>query len=299
MRFIWSPNGLTTAPIFVHSTGISLKLMTASPDRTLRQRLYIILFEAETVKGKVFDVILLVLILASVLVVCLESVPKLHGRYLPVFRLLEWTFTVVFTIEYFLRIYSTPRPLKYIFSFYGLVDLLSIVPTYLSLILVGSQYLLVVRVLRLLRIGRIFKLTRFINEGQVLSRAMRASATKILVFLGVVLTVVVIVGSLMYIIEGAESGFTSIPVSIYWTIVTLTTVGYGDIAPVTPLGQVLASFVMVMGYGIIAVPTGIVSVELARTDREIAATRTCPNCHREGHITGANYCYHCGFKLDR
>ena len=299
MRFIWSPNGLTTAPIFVYSTGISPKLMTASPDRTLRQRLYIILFEAETVKGKVFDVILLVLILASVLVVCLESVPKLHGRYLPVFRLLEWTFTVVFTIEYFLRIYSTPRPLKYIFSFYGLVDLLSIVPTYLSLILVGSQYLLVVRVLRLLRIGRIFKLTRFINEGQVLSRAMRASATKILVFLGVVLTVVVIVGSLMYIIEGAESGFTSIPVSIYWTIVTLTTVGYGDIAPVTPLGQVLASFVMVMGYGIIAVPTGIVSVELARTDREIAATRTCPNCHREGHITGANYCYHCGFKLDR
>lgn len=271
--------------------------MASSSKRPFRQRLYIILFEAETVKGKVFDVILLVLILASVLVVCLESVPVLHGRYLPVFRLLEWAFTIIFTIEYFLRIYSTPRPLKYIFSFFGLVDLMSIIPTYLSLMLVGSQYLLVVRVLRLLRIGRIFKLTRFINEGQVLSRAMRASATKILVFLGVVLTVVVIVGSLMYIIEGAESGFTSIPVSIYWTIVTLTTVGYGDIAPVTPLGQILASFVMVMGYGIIAVPTGIVSVELARSDKNIATTRTCPNCHQEGHITDANYCYNCGYKL--
>lgn len=265
---------------------------------TFRQKLYAVIFEAETVEGKVFDVMLLVLILSSVLVVTLESISSLNRHYFQVFRLIEWSFTIIFTIEYFLRIYSTPKPLKYIFSFFGIVDFLSIIPAYLSLLIVGSQYLLVVRVLRLLRIARIFKLTRFINEGQVLSRALRASFTKILVFLGVVLTVVVIVGSLMYIIEGTASGFTSIPVSIYWTIVTLTTVGYGDIAPVTPLGQVLASFIMVMGYGIIAVPTGIVSVELARSDRETAATRTCPNCHKEGHVIGANFCFNCGYKFE-
>lgn len=273
--------------------------MTHKLKGTFRQKLYEIIFEAETVEGKVFDVILLLLILSSVLVVTLESISELNRQYLPLFRIIEWSFTIIFTIEYLLRIYSTPRPLKYIFSFFGIVDLLSIIPTYLSLLVIGSQYLLVVRVLRLLRIARIFKLTRFINEGQVLSRALRASVTKIMVFLGVVLTVVVIVGSLMYIIEGAESGFTSIPISIYWTIVTLTTVGYGDIAPVTPLGQILASFIMVMGYGIIAVPTGIVSVEMARSDREIAATRTCPNCHREGHQLDANYCFNCGYPLGK
>ncbi|GAA4445184.1 ion transporter [Pontibacter saemangeumensis] len=273
--------------------------MTHQLKGTYRQKLYEIIFEAETVEGKVFDVVLLVLILSSVLVVTLESISELNQQYLPLFRFLEWSFTIIFTIEYLLRIYSTPRPLKYIFSFFGIVDLLSIIPTYLSLLVIGSQYLLVVRVLRLLRIARIFKLTRFINEGQVLSRALRASVTKIMVFLGVVLTVVVIVGSLMYIIEGAESGFTSIPISIYWTIVTLTTVGYGDIAPVTPLGQILASFIMVMGYGIIAVPTGIVSVEMARSDREIATTRTCPNCHKEGHQLDANYCFNCGYEFGK
>ncbi|MHA6249220.1 ion transporter [Pontibacter sp. CAU 1760] len=262
-----------------------------------REKLYTIIFEAETPGGKAFDVLLLVLILSSVLVVSLESISELNLKYLPIFRGLEWSFTILFTLEYFLRIYSTPKPFKYIFSFFGIVDLLSIIPTYLSLILVGSHYLLVVRVLRLLRIARIFKLTRFINEGQVLSRALRASVTKILVFIGVVLTVVVIVGSLMYLIEGAASGFTSIPISIYWTIVTLTTVGYGDIAPATALGQVLASVLMIMGYGIIAVPTGIVSVEMARSDRDLAATRVCPNCHQEGHQVEAKFCYNCGYKL--
>lgn len=271
--------------------------MTPEQKSSFRHRLYTIIFEAETVGGKTFDILLLLLILGSVLVVSLESIPELNRLYLSLFRLLEWSFTIIFTVEYLLRIYSTPKPLKYIFSFFGLVDLFSIIPTYLSLVLLGSQYLLVVRVLRLLRIARIFKLTRFINEGQVLSRALRASFTKILVFIGVVLTVVVIVGSLMYIIEGAAGGFTSIPVSIYWTIVTLTTVGYGDIAPVTPLGQILASFIMIMGYGIIAVPTGIVSVELARSDRDTATTRTCPNCHQEGHQVTAKYCYNCGYKL--
>ncbi|MFD2515613.1 ion transporter [Pontibacter locisalis] len=264
---------------------------------TFREKLYRVIFEAETAGGKVFDIILLVLIIASVVVVSLESVVELRRAYLPYFQALEWGFTILFTIEYLLRIYSTPKPIKYIFSFFGMVDLLSIIPTYLSLIIAGSQYLLVVRVLRLLRIARIFKLTRFINEGQVLSRALRASVTKILVFIGTVLTIVVIVGSVMYIIEGAASGFTSIPKSIYWTIVTLTTVGYGDIAPATPLGQILASFVMIMGYGIIAVPTGIVTVEMTRSQREAEHTRVCPNCHQEGHPLNANFCFNCGYKL--
>jgi voltage-gated potassium channel len=265
---------------------------------TFKQKLYAVIFEAETFGGRLFDAILLVLILLSVVVVSLESVLELRRKYYPVFRNLEWGFTVFFTVEYLLRIYSTPRPLKYMFSFFGLVDLMAIIPTYLSLFLVGAQYLLVVRVLRLLRIARIFKLTRFINEGNVLSRAIRASLTKIMVFLGVVLTMVVIVGSLMYVIEGAANGFTSIPKSIYWAIVTLTTVGYGDIAPATTAGQFLASIVMVLGYGIIAVPTGIVSVELARSDREMAASRICPNCHREGHPVEANFCFYCGYKLN-
>ncbi|AKD04700.1 ion transporter [Pontibacter korlensis] len=269
------------------------------PKNTLRKKLYTIIFEAETPAGKAFDIVLLVLILASVAVVTLESVVSLRRDYLYIFVTLEWIFTIIFTVEYLLRIYSTSKPFKYIFSFFGVVDFLSIVPTYLSLFILGSQYLLVVRVLRLIRIARIFKLTRFINEGQVLSNALRASATKIAVFLGTVLLLVVIIGSAIYIIEGAANGFTSIPKSIYWTIVTLTTVGYGDIAPKTALGQVLASFVMIMGYGIIAVPTGIVTVEMSRSDKQQVATQVCPNCHTEGHPLGAHFCYNCGFKFDR
>lgn len=242
--------------------------------------------------------VLLFLILASVLTVTLESVTELRRLYLPYFIALEWGFTIIFTIEYLLRIYSSPHPFKYMASFFGIVDLLAIIPTYLSLFILGAQYFLVIRVLRLLRIARIFKLTHFINQGQILTTALRASVTKIAVFLGAVLTIIVVVGSLMYIIEGAASGFTSIPKSIYWTIVTLTTVGYGDIAPVTPLGQVLASFIMIMGYGIIAVPTGIVSVELAKTDKSsFANTRVCPNCHEEGHPADANFCYNCGYRF--
>lgn len=264
---------------------------------TWRSKIYTVIFEAETPAGRAFDLVLLILILASVVVVSLESVVALRDQYLPYFLALEWGFTLLFTIEYLLRIYSTPRPEKYVFSFFGLVDLVAIIPTYLSLFIVGSQYLLVVRVLRLLRIARILKLTRFINEGQVLTRALRASMTKIAVFLGTVLTLVVIIGSLMYLIEGAASGFTSIPTSIYWTIVTLTTVGYGDIAPTTAAGQMLASLVMIMGYGIIAVPTGIVTVEMSRSDKAISYTRMCPNCHQEGHPVEANYCYNCGYKF--
>lgn len=270
--------------------------MASSQNVSLRKKIYTIIFEAETPAGKLFDVVLLVLILSSVTVVTLESVVELRSKYLQLFISLEWIFTGLFTIEYLLRIYSSPKPGKYMVSFFGIVDLLSIIPTYLSLFVLGSQYFLVIRVLRLLRVARIFKLTRFINEGEVLSKALRASAAKILVFLGVVITIVIIVGSMMYIIEGAKSGFTSIPKSIYWTIVTLTTVGYGDIAPQSALGQILASCIMIMGYGIIAVPTGIVSVELAKTDKApLEPTRVCPNCHQEGHPENANYCFNCGY----
>ena len=271
-------------------------MATVPHKESLRKKLYTIIFEAETPAGKWFDIALLILILSSVMVVTLESVVELRRNYLQLFITLEWAFTIIFTVEYLLRIYSSPKPFKYIFSFFGIVDLLSIIPTYLSLIIVGTQYFLVIRILRLLRIARIFKLTRFINEGEVLSKALRASLAKILVFLGVVLVIVLIVGSLMYVIEGAKSGFTSIPKSIYWAIVTLTTVGYGDIAPTTTLGQILASMIMIMGYGIIAVPTGIVSVELAKSEKEaLASTKVCPNCHEEGHLAGAHYCFNCGY----
>ncbi|MHC2992428.1 ion transporter [Pontibacter sp. HJ8] len=271
--------------------------MTRPQQQSVKRKLYSIIFEAETHAGKTFDILLLILILSSVVVVSLESVPELRKDYLPLFLGLEWAFTVLFTIEYLLRLYSTVRPLKYAFSFFGIIDFLAIVPTYLSLIIVGSQYLLVIRVFRLLRIARIFKLTQFVNEGHVLSKAIRASMTKIAVFLGVVLMMVVVVGALMYVIEGADAGFTSIPTSIYWAIVTLTTVGFGDITPLTSLGQFLASCLMIVGYGIIAVPTGIVSVEMAKVDKLHTNTRVCPNCHKEGHATGANFCDNCGYSL--
>ncbi len=264
---------------------------------SVRRRIYKIVFEAETPSGRAFDIVLLILILLSVLIVSLESMVQLK-KYSDNFRFLEIIFTAIFTVEYLLRVYSSPRPLRYMISFFGIVDFLAIVPTYLSLLVPGAQYLLVIRFFRLLRAARIFKLTHYINEGQVLTRALRASFNKITVFLGAVLIIVVIVGALMYLIEGAEHGFTSIPKSIYWAIVTLTTVGYGDIAPVTPVGQILASIVMVMGYGIIAVPTGIVSVELARSDKEAFTTRVCPNCHKEGHALDANYCNNCGSRLE-
>jgi voltage-gated potassium channel len=271
--------------------------MANKGSKSLQRKLYTIIFEAETPGGRVFDILLLVIIVASVVVVSLESVVELRRQYLHTFQTLEWAFTILFTIEYFLRIYSSQRPLKYIFSFFGVIDFLAIIPTYLSLFIVGSQYLLVIRVFRLLRIARVFRLTRFVNEGQVLSKALRGSLTKITVFLGVVLMMVVVVGAVMYVVEGRASGYTSIPKSIYWAIVTLTTVGFGDITPVTPLGQFLASVLMITGYGIIAVPTGIVSVELANAERLSTSTRICPNCQKEGHTVQANFCDNCGFEL--
>lgn len=235
---------------------------------TNREKLYHIIFESDTPAGKSFDVALLIAILLSILLVSIESVESINQQYGNWIKVGEWVFTALFSLEYILRIYCAPHRWKYIISFYGLIDLVSILPSFVSIFIKGSQYALMIRALRLLRVFRVLKLTHFLGEAEVLRRALRQSIAKITVFIGVVLVLIFIVGSSMYLIEGPSNGFTSIPVSIYWAIVTLTTVGYGDIAPQTVAGQTLASIVMIMGYGIIAVPTGIVSVELSRADSE-------------------------------
>lgn len=268
------------------------------PGAPWRQRLYETIFEAETPSGRAFDIGLIALILASVITVLLESIASVRVQHGATLRALEWVFTLLFTIEYILRLVSVRRPLRYARSFFGIVDLLSILPTYLSVLFPGAQTLLVIRVLRILRMFRIFKMAHYIHEGQTLIIALRASRPKITVFLGAVLSVTVIVGALMYLIEGGvNEGFDSIPRSIYWSIVTLTTVGYGDISPRTVLGQLLASMLMITGYGIIAVPTGIVSVELARAANAVT-TQACPNCGAEGHDIDAVHCKYCGAALE-
>ena len=263
-----------------------------------RAQLHEIIFEADTPAGKAFDVALLVLILASVIAFMLESVAPIREEYGPILRIFEWTITLLFTIEYVLRLYCVGRPLSYTLSFFGIVDLLAIVPTYLSVVFASAQSLLVIRALRLLRVFRVFKLAHFVGEATELRTALRASARKIIVFLGVVVTVVLIVGALMYLIEGETSGFTSIPQGMYWAVVTMTTVGYGDIAPQTFVGKFLASIVMILGYGIIAVPTGIVSVEMSAVARKKPlSTQACPSCAGEGHDAGARFCKDCGSAL--
>lgn len=265
--------------------------------KTWRVKLYEIIFEADTPAGKFFDVLLIWAILASVTVVFLESINALKVDYGEWFIILEWVFTISFTIEYVLRIICVRKPFRYIFSFYGVVDFLAIVPTYLSLLVTGSQYLLVIRIIRLLRVFRVFKLIHLVKQSDVLVNALKASRAKIAIFLFAVVTLVVIIGALMYVIEGPENGFTSIPVSMYWAIVTLTTVGYGDISPQSPVGQLLASMAMIMGYGIIAVPTGIVSVEIASATKMQITTQVCPSCISEGHDKDAVHCKYCGAKL--
>jgi voltage-gated potassium channel len=262
-----------------------------------KRLLHEVIFEADTPAGKAFDVLLIISILVSVVVVMLDSIGPVRLEHGTLFYGVEWFFTLLFTVEYLLRLLCVGRPLKYAASFYGLVDLLAIIPTYWSLVLPGSQYLLVIRILRILRIFRILKLVPYLGEAQLLVRALRASSRKIAVFLFTVLTLVVIFGSLMYVIESETSGFTSIPRSIYWAIVTLTTVGYGDISPQTSLGQVLASMIMILGYGIIAVPTGIVTVEMSQTFGRKVSTQSCPECSAEGHDADAQYCKYCGTKL--
>jgi voltage-gated potassium channel len=259
--------------------------------------LHEVIFEADTPAGKGFDVLLIVSILASVTAVMLDSIGPFQLRIGSLLYGIEWFFTILFTVEYILRLLCVGRPLKYAGSFYGVVDLLAIIPTYLSLVLPGSQYLLVVRILRILRIFRILKLVPYIGEAQLLVKALRASGRKIAVFLYTVLTLVVIFGSLMYVIEGEANGFTSIPRSIYWTIVTLTTVGYGDISPQTGLGQALASMIMILGYGIIAVPTGIVTVEMSQSFGRRISGQACPECSAEGHDPDAVHCKYCGSAL--
>lgn len=262
-----------------------------------RARWHEVIFEADTPAGKRFDLVLLALILLSVLAVSLESVRYLRLAYGPWLRAAEWAFTLLFTAEYIARLLCVRAPLRYALSFYGLVDLLAVLPTYLSIFIPGSQSLLVIRAFRLLRVFRILKLTHFVGEAQLLGAAMRASMRKITVFLGAVLTTVLIAGALMYLIEGEVHGFTSIPTSIYWAIVTMSTVGFGDIVPQTVLGRVLASVLMILGYAIIAVPTGIVTVELGTAARSASNTQSCPNCSAYGHDNDARHCKYCGSKL--
>lgn len=260
---------------------------------------YQIIFHADTPAGKAFDIFLLISILLSVLVVMLDSVPELHERYHSFFLICEWGFTVLFTLEYIMRIIITRKPLGYIRSFYGIIDLLSILPTYLGLVFSGTHYLLVIRVLRLLRIFRILKLSRYLRASEVLIVSLKQSRFKVIVFFEVVLTMVIIMGSLMYLIEGPENGFKSIPTSIYWAIVTLTTVGFGDITPQTVPGQFFASLIMILGYSIIAVPTGIISAEIVKVNKKTDSRLECPNCGHEEHDKDARFCKICGAKLDK
>jgi len=261
-----------------------------------RKKLYEIIFEAETKAGRLFNIIFLISICISILIVILQSVESINRRFEPIFYVAEWFFTILFTIEYALRIYCIEKPIRYIRSYYGVVDLMAILPTYLELFITGTHFLLVVKTLRLLRVFRIFKLSQYVNHGSVIIRALKASKFKIVVFLFAVVNIVIIVGSAMYVIEGGKNGFTNIPKSIYWAIVTLTTVGYGDISPATPLGQFLASILMIVGYGVIAVPTGIVTSEITKFNKPVS-TEACPACSQDGHDVDAKFCKYCGYKL--
>ncbi len=264
-----------------------------------RESLNTIIFGSETRLGRAFDVILIISIIVSVFSVVLGSVDKFYKVYWEILFYIEWFFTLLFSLEYALRLISVRRPLLYARSFFGIVDFLSIIPTYLSFLIPSIKYMLIIRMLRLLRVFRILKLVAYMDEAQVLMSALNKSWRKILVFLFAILALVIIFGSLMYVVEGKEAGFTSIPKSIYWTIVTLTTVGYGDIAPQTPLGQMIAAFIMIMGYGIIAVPTGIYSAELVKTFKPDRINNdACPDCGKTGHDYNADYCKYCGHVLD-
>jgi len=265
-----------------------------------RKQLRVIIFEADTPAGKAFDVGLLVAILLSVMAVMLDSVSVFRSRHGPALSAVEWAFTLLFSVEYVLRLICSPHPLRYARSFFGIVDLLAVLPTYLSVLLPGAQSMIVIRGLRLLRIFRVFKLGHFLGEASLLRDALAGSRHKITVFLGTITVLVTILGTAMYLIEGEKNGFTSIPTAIYWAIVTMTTVGYGDIAPTTVAGKMLASIVMILGYSVIAVPTGIVTAEIVETaasSRQIT-TRSCPGCLSEGHARDATYCKNCGTRLD-
>jgi voltage-gated potassium channel len=279
------------------------------PPSGLRRRMYDIIFEADTPAGRRFDIALVFAILLSILVVVLDSVPALHKEYGDTLNVLEWMFTVGFTFEYLARLVCVQRPWRYAGGFFGVIDLLAVLPTYFSLLVPGTELLLDIRILRLLRVFRIFKLTLYIEEYTRLGEALAASRRKIMVFLSVVLMAILILGTLMYVVEGPENGFTSIPVAMYWATVTMTTVGYGDITPHTHLGKAIASFMMLLGWGILAVPTGIVTAEMSarRGDRRtggprplaaaLAGAAPCPACGSGGHEATARYCKDCGAGL--
>ncbi len=267
------------------------------PGKGWRKKLFDIMYRSDTAAGKLFDVVLLILIVASIVIVFLDSIAKIHSRYAGWLLILEWGFTILFAMEYMLRIICVKNKWKYIFSVLGIIDLLAILPTFFSLLYIGSQYLLVVRSLRLLRVFRIFKLWHYIDEGKFIVKALYNSYRKINIFLLFIIIVVIIVGSVMYLVEGGKNGFNSIPDSIYWAVVTITTVGYGDISPVTPVGKLLSVLLMLCGYSIIAVPTGIVTSEMAKVVRKTNSKTDCPRCGKKGHEEDARYCRICGTSL--
>lgn len=284
--------GLQSSPL------TKVQAIEQKPAARGRRRLHEIIFESDTPAGRAFDVVLLWAVILSVLVVMIESVADVRRDHGELLRAVEWGFTGLFSLEYVMRLIAVRRPLRYATSFFGVIDLLAILPTLVSLVIPGAQALLVVRIARLLRVFRILKLASFLHEADVLKRALKASRAKITVFLGAVITVAVVMGTLMYLIERKNPGFDNIPRSIYWAIVTLTTVGFGDITPKTPFGQVVSSCLMIMGYGIIAVPTGIVSVELANATRQTEVSgQSCPSCSAEAHLPDAVYCRRCGHAL--
>jgi voltage-gated potassium channel len=262
-----------------------------------KETVRVVIFEADTRAGRRFDVALIFAILTSVAIVMADTVPPLRERWGSWFYAIEWFFTALFTIEYALRLWCIQNTRLYARSFYGIIDLICILPTYVSLLIPGAQYALVVRILRVLRVFRVLRMVRYVGEAEVLIEALSASRRKITVFMMSVVVLVVVFGSAMYLIEGEAHGFTSIPKSVYWAVVTVTTVGYGDISPQTPLGQALAGFLMIVGYGIIAVPTGIVTLELNEASRRRANTRTCPECSAEGHSREASFCWRCGSNI--
>ncbi|MEP6588968.1 MAG: ion transporter [Polaromonas sp.] len=277
---------------------------SAPPEKPLsgwRLRWYTVIFEADTRAGRIFDQSLIGIILLSIAVVMADSVDSVHRLHGPALAVIEWIFTLLFTFEYMARLVCVRKPLRYATSFFGIIDLVAVLPTYLALFVPGLHALIDVRVLRLLRVFRVFKLTAYVAEYQSLGRALAASGRKILVFLSAVLMMVLVMGTVMYVVEGRNNGFTSIPTSVYWAISTVTTVGFGDIAPKTDLGRLISSFMMLLGWGILAVPTGIVTAEMAAQRRlemvPAPTTRTCHECLSEGHSPDANYCYHCGARL--
>nr|WP_313974026.1 ion transporter [uncultured Psychrobacter sp.] len=274
-----------------------MKQPTAEAITHLRNRIHIIIEGTDTRLGKLFDIVLLMAILASVAVLMLDSVLYMRLQYGTLFRYAEWFFTILFTIEYILRWFSAPNRFRYAFSFFGIVDLLSVLPSYLSLVFGGVQYLLVIRILRILRVFRVLKLNTYMQQAGFLASALKTSQQKITVFFLSLVLLVTIFGSVAYVVEGPENGFTSIPISIYWAVVTVTTTGYGDMSPKTPIGQAIASMVMITGYAIIAVPTGIFTAELARNMRPQLNPIACPNCGKFGHAVGADFCDRCGHAL--